>query len=283
MYGIALSASACIRAGTRVDVAWIIDRSGAETSNPNEALAITPGGGRLGSLMSGALDGQLSELAEVQSDQGRLFKLDVGPGDAGVAGVGSVAGIVCMLVPGTDLPDGLWEQLLDREPVCLVSKLEVDAVTNTMLYTRHTIGEAGDDARRMFDHGSTAAEIFDDAVITVLCPTSTLVIVGGGEIVESLRQVASFMGWQSATTSNQGEAFGLIAGLSSLDSLVVLGHDLEMTGEALIAALDGDVGYIGAVGPSRLQQSRSDWLTYRGFTDLSRIQGPERAEYSSAL
>ena len=42
----------------------------------------------------------------------------------------------------------------------------------------------------------------------------------------------------------------------------------------MIAALSSEVGYIGAVGPNRLQESRSDWLAYRGVTDLSRVQGP---------
>ena len=274
MYGIALSVSTCLRAGTRVDVAWIVDRQQAEPSDPNEAVAITPGGGRVGSLMSGALDGQLIELAGVQSSQGRLFKLDVGPGDAAIAVVEPVAGIGCLLVPGSELPDELWQQLLDREPVCLVSHLDGDTVSHTTLYTSDTITGAGENARRMFDHGKTTTEISEDAVVTVLWPTSTLVMVGGGEIADSLQRVASVMGWQSATASNGGEAFGLIAGLSPLDSVVVLGHDLELTGEALIVALEGDVGYIGAVGPSRLQQSRSDWLAYRGFTDLSRIHGP---------
>ena len=123
MYGIALSVSTCLRAGTRVDVAWIVDRQRAEPSDPNEAVAITPGGGRLGSLMSGALDGQLIELAGVQGRQGRLFKLDIGPGDAAVSGVEPAVGIGCMLVPASELPDGIWQQLLDREPVCLVSQL----------------------------------------------------------------------------------------------------------------------------------------------------------------
>ena len=274
MYGIALSVSTCLRAGTRVDVAWIVDRHGAEATDPNEAVAITPGGGRLGSLMSGALDGQLIDLAGVQSSHGRLFKLDIPPGDAAIAGVEAVAGIGCMLVPGSELPDELWQRLLDREPVCLVSHLDGDTVSHTTLYTTDTISGAGDDAHHIFDQGKTMTEIFEDAVVTVLWPTSTMVIVSGGEIADSLHRVASVMGWQSAAASNRGEAFGLIAGLSPLDSVVVLGHDLEMTGEALIVALEGDVGYIGAVGPSRLQQSRSDWLAYRGFTDLSRIHGP---------
>ena len=273
MYGIALSVSTCIRAGTRVDVAWIADRQRAQGSDPNEAVAITPGGGRLGSLMSGALDGQLIALAGIQG-QGRLFKLDIGPGDAAVSGVEPAVGIGCMLVPASELPDGIWQQLLDREPVCLVSQLDGDSVASTVLYTSDTISGAGDRARRMFGEGASTTETFDDTVVTVLWPTSTLVIVGGGEIADSLRRLASVIGWQSVTAGNAREALGLIAGLSPLDSVVVLGHDLELSGGALMAALESDAGYIGGVGPNRLQQSRSDWLAYRGFTDLSRIQGP---------
>ena len=278
MYGIALSASTCIRAGTRVDVAWIVDRTGADPSDPNEAVAITPGGGRLGSLMSGALDSQLIELAKVRSTKGRLFKLDIGAADAAVAAVEPTTGVGCMLVPGSELPEELWDRLLARSPVCLVSELEAGTVTNTRLYTHDTIDAMSDDARRMFEHGSTASEIFEDAVVTVLWPTSTLVIVGGGAIADSLRRIAKCMGWQCATANNGNEAFGLIAGLSPLDSLVVLGHDLELTGAALTVALEGDVGYIGAVGPSRLQESRSDWLAYRGITDLARVNGPAGLE-----
>ena len=274
MYGIALSVSTCIRAGTRVDVAWIVDRQQAEPSDLNEAVAITPGGGRLGSLMSGALDSQLIELAGVQGRQGRLFKLDIGPGEAAVSGVEPAVGIGCMLIPASELPDGIWQQLLDREPVCLVSQLDGDFVTSTVLYTSDTISRAADGVRRIFGQGASTTEIFDDIVVTILWPTSTLVIVGGGEIADSLRRLASMIGWQSVTAESAREAWGVIAGLSPLDSVVVLGHDLEMSGGALIAALESDVGYIGGVGSNRLQQSRSDWLAYRGFTDLSRIQGP---------
>ena len=274
MYGIALSVSTCIRAGTRVDVAWIVDRQRAKPSDPNEAVAITPGGGRLGSLMSGALDGQLIELAAVQGRQGRLCKLDIGPDDAAVSGAEPAVGIVCMLVPASELPDGLWQHLLDREPVCLVSQLDGGSVATTVLYTSDSISEAVDSARRMFDRGASVTGIFDDIVVTVLWPTSTLIIVGSGEIADSLQRLAAVIGWQASTAGDPREASGLIAGLSPLDSVVVLGHDLELSGGGLMAALESDVGYIGGVGPSHLQQSRSDWLAYRGFTGLSRIHGP---------
>ena len=69
-------------------------------------------------------------------------------------------------------------------------------------------------------------------------------------------------------------ATGLIAGLSRLDKLVVTSHDAELGGRALAAGLDSDVGYVGALGSRQTQQSRADWLAYRGITDLGRIHGP---------
>ena len=127
--------------------------------------------------------------------------------------------------------------------------MDGDTVIGTTLYTSDTISEAGDDARRMFGHGASTTEILDDTVVTILWPRSTLVIVGGGDIAESLQRIASVLGWQSVIAGNAGDASGLIAGLSPLDGVVVLGHDLEMVGGALIAALTSDVGYIGGVGP----------------------------------
>ena len=40
----------------------------------------------------------------------------------------------------------------------------------------------------------------------------------------------------------------------------VPGHDLEVAGPTLAAALDADVGYIGALGSRRTQQARAEWL-----------------------
>ena len=51
-------------------------------------------------------------------------------------------------------------------------------------------------------------------------------------------------------------------------------HDVDVAGPALAAALDSDVGYIGALGARRMQQARADWLAYRDITDLDRIHGP---------
>jgi xanthine dehydrogenase accessory factor len=278
MYGVALSVAACLRAGTRVDVAWIVDRHRGEDFDPAEAVAITPGGGRLGSLLSGALDGQLVELAGVHGTHGRRVRLDIATADAAVSGVATASGISCMLVPGSELPGELFDLLLRREPVCLVSELDGDTILRTSLYTSASIAEAGDDARHLFEQGSSAARVTEGMVTTVLWPRSTIVIVGGGAIAESLEDIAGMLGWHAVRTTRANDAQGLIAALASLDSVVVLGHDLELSGRALMAALSSEAGYVGAVGPKRLQESRADWLAYRGQTDLSRLRGPAGLE-----
>lgn len=254
-------------------MAWIVDRPHGEDFDPAEAVVITPGGGRLGSLLSGALDGQLGELAGVQG-HGRLVRLDVSPADAAVSGIQTASDIGCMLVPGSELPADLWERLLDREPVCLVSRLDGDRVVETSLYTSESIAEAGDRPRQVFERGSSTSQVRDEAVTTALWPRPTVVVAGGGEIAESLERIAAVLGWNRVITTDAGEAAGVIAGLAPLDSVVVVGHDLELTGRAIMAALSGNVGYIGAVGPKQLQDTRADWLAYRGQTDLSRLRGP---------
>ena len=114
----------------------------------------------------------------------------------------------------------------------------------------------------------------DDRVLTVLFPVPKLVIVGGGPHAEALEAAAALLGWQVRTVNDTSTATGLVATMAPMDKLVVMAHDLELAGPVLAAALDGDVGYIGALGSRRTQQARAEWLAYRGITDLERIHGP---------
>lgn len=65
MYDIALSVAACTRSGTRADVAWMVAPVVSD-----EALAFTPGGGRIGYLASGTFDGLLADVAARQLSRG---------------------------------------------------------------------------------------------------------------------------------------------------------------------------------------------------------------------
>lgn len=274
MYDIALSVAACRRADTRVDVAWIVDTEQLGAVDPTGALALTPGGGRIGSLLDGALDSQLAELAGLQPSTGRLHDLEVSEIDAAVAGLPARGRARCVLTPASELPDELWQVLIDREPAGLVSRLDGDRITSTTLYTAATIDDADDHVAERFRSGAASVSVDGDTMVTVLAPTTKVVLVGGGPMVDALVAAGALLGWQTAVAPDASTATGLIAGLSAGDCVVVAHHDLEVAGAALDAALDTDAGYIGALGSRRMQEARADWLAYRGVTELDRVHGP---------
>jgi xanthine dehydrogenase accessory factor len=273
VYEIAFSVARCLEADTRVDVAWLVDARGFPTSGRAEALAITPGGGRIGSLLSGALNEQLADLATGGVGR-RLVVIAVSEVDALVTGLPAGAEARCLLMQASDLPAELWSLLRHREPVCLVSSLDGDVVVETALFTAETIADAGEDATRLFGRGVSGAAIADDRVTTVLWPTPNLVIIGRGPIAEALDAAAALLGWQVNVVMDVSSATGLIAGLAALDKVVVASHEVDLAGAALEAALDSEVGYIGAVGSRAIQRERAEWLAYREVTDLSRVHGP---------
>jgi xanthine dehydrogenase accessory factor len=269
VYEIVLTVEACLRAGTRVDVAWAVTSLGTadkgtadkDTAGKGTALAITPGGGRVGEVVAGALNDQLVDLA-YQGTTGRLVDLTVGELDAQLAGLPAGGDVRCLLVPATDLPDELWDRLRRRVPVGLLTRLDGDRVVAVALFAP----SAGQDV--------SDSVVEPDRVTTVFCPVPQLVIVGNGPVAGPLRAAADLLGWRTQIVTDARGATGLIAGLAALDKVVVMGHDDDLAGSALAAALAGEVGYIGALGSRRMQQSRADWLAYRGVTDLDRIHGP---------
>jgi len=273
MYEIALTVAACLRAGTRVDVAWAVETEGVRPVDLNGALALTPGGGRIGSVLGGALDDQLADLA-AGGRGGRLVRLHVGPLEAELAGLARGGDARCLLIAGADLPSDLWDRLRERTPIGLVARLDGDRVVRTSLYGPNTIGEADADATRLFAGGVSGTAVTAEAVITVLWPVPTLVIVGPGPVADALVGLAGLLGWQSQVLNQVSAATGVIPGLAGLDKVVVAAHDIELAGPALATALAGNVGYIGALGSRRMQEARADWLASRGVTDLERVHGP---------
>lgn len=275
MYGIALSVAACLRAGTRVDVAWVVDSQGFSGLDRNDALALTPGGGRVGSLLSGAADEPLARLAGHDNDgRGALVGLHVDDVDALIVGLPRGGDARCLLVPASVLPAELWDLLIAREPVCLVTRVHGDGVVDMTLFTSETVATAGDEVERVFRRGVSEAVVSEDRVVTVLWPVPRLVIFGAGSVADALHQAAELVGWQVETITDVGPATGVVASLAALDNLVVLSHDHELAGRVLASALSSEVGYIGALGSQKMQQMRADWLAYQGITELSRIHGP---------
>lgn len=272
MYEIALTVASCLRSGTRADVAWVVDAEGISIEDWSQAVVFTPGGGRTGTLVNGALDGQLMDRVG-RGAAGRLVGIEVGEVDALIAGLDSPGTARCLVVPADSFPSRTWDLAIAREPMVIVCSLDGDEVTEIALFTEETAGEAGGDIEAAIA-GPPGSTIVDGRVVSVFKAVIQLVVVGSNPVSDALVELAGVVGWQARAVTNAASATGVIATLSPKDKVVVTGHDLELAGAALMAALESAAGYIGSLGARRMQENRADWLAYRGVTDLTRIHGP---------
>jgi xanthine dehydrogenase accessory factor len=258
MYNIALSAAACLRAGTRADVAWLVEADGIQIGDWSDAVMFTPGGGRVGSLAGGLFDGRLADLSG-RLEAGRLVDVELSEADALIAGIEPGARARCLIAPAHTLPAKVWDLAVARLPVCLVASLEGDVVTGFELGAEDT---------------TAGSSVTEETVVSVFTAVPEIAVVGSGPVAEAVAEMAELVGWKVRILADAASAAGVIAALSPADKVVVAAHDLELAGAALLAGIESDAGYIGSVGSRRMQETRADWLGYRGVTDLSRIHGP---------
>ena len=260
MYGIAVSVAACLRGGTRVDVAWNLDTVLTPRFDPADAVGITPGGGKLGTLLGGALDSRLIELASAKPTNGRVVEIELDAIESTAVGVEAGTVVRILVAPADTLPEELWDQLLERQRVTLVAELDGDTVTATTI-----AGDGTADSSVVFE---------PDSVLTTWSPRPTLVVMGSGPMANAVAAAGDFVCCNVQQCSGPDAAIGQAGALSRIDGIVVIGHDIEGTGRVLLAAVNSRAGYIGSVGPQSIQAARLDWLAYRGVTDTSRICAP---------
>ncbi len=260
MYGIAVSVTACLRGGTRVDVAWNLDTALTPRFDPADAVGITPGGGKLGTLLGGALDSRLIEVASAKPTSGRVVEIELDAIESPAVGVEAGTVVRILVAPADTLPEELWDQLLERQRVTLVAELDGDTVTASRISA---------------DGTADSSVVFEpDSVATTWSPRSTLVVMGSGPMASAVAAAGDFVGCNVQQCTGPDAAIGLAGALSRLDGIVVMGHDIEGTGRVLLAAVNSLAGYIGSVGPQSIQAARLDWLAYQGVTDSNRICAP---------
>lgn len=266
MYDIALSVSACVRSGTRAYVAWMVSPSAGD-----EAVVLTPGGGRIGTLAAGAFDGVLADAAARNLPTGRRVSHAVTELESPMCGMAAGTVVDFLVVPADQFPAALWPALLERQSLVITARLADGEVTEVCLAGPSDVSDEG---RVLLEAGHSAAVVEAGSVLTALIPVTRLVIAGGGPMAEALAAQGRLLGWRVAAQTRPDLVVGLTATLSWLDAVVVMGHDVETSSRCLMAALDSDAGYVGALGSRAMQQSRADWLAYRDITDLSRVRGP---------
>ena len=255
MYDVALSVLSCLRAGTAVHIAWVVSPTPAD---PGEAVAITPGGGRMGSLMGGALDHAIAEAVRGLDGGGRLVEITLGPVEALITGQPEGTAVTLALIAGSALPIDVWEELTARRATRFA--LRVDG---TQL-----------DQPEQLEPDAPGIELSADRLVTSLVPVTRVVISGAGPLAAALADAFALIGWQASVFADVSAAAGLMATLAPIDAVIVMGHDVETAGRALQAAIESGAGYIGSIGSPRMQELRRQWLAYRDVGWDERVRGP---------
>jgi xanthine dehydrogenase accessory factor len=279
VYEIAAQVKRWLAAGVPVNLARVVQVRGISSRDRAEAAAATAGEAMVGAVLAGAVDDQVAALL-VDDGAARLVELDIG--DAAAHRVGLSCGGSARLVVGaaSEYPEDLWDRLIAREPVCLVTRLEGETgeagalVGRTDVLARSDLAGADPDVATLFLSGVSQTAHLGDRVVTALWPVPTLVVVGDGAVADALAAMAGLLGWEASIVTDADAAQEQITRLAAGDGLVVLSHDRDVDGPALTAALAGQVGYIGAMGSRRTQAARADWLAERGITDLGAVHGP---------
>lgn len=263
------------RAGLDVSIVRLVDTRGLSSRERAACLAIAADRPPAGALLAGSLDATLA-AAVAGSTERRLLSVTVTDAAADRAGL-SCGGVARVLVePAAAIPDAAWSRLAAQLPVCLATDLTGEAPGPTRVLDEVPDG----DIARLVKRGTSESAVLTDArgahLVTSLWPTPRVLVVGAGLIAEALAGLAAVLGWQCSTVAD-------LAGtsLSAADAVVVLDHDLDVSGRALTAALVAPTGYIGALGSRHTQAARADWLAAHGVTGLDRIHGPAGLDIGS--
>jgi xanthine dehydrogenase accessory factor len=274
MYEIALSVNACVGSNTRADVAWLISSTESIIPMSFDAIAITPGGGKIGSLVNSAFDGPLIEQATRKLPTGRIITRVVTDFEAIMSNVPAGTTLKFAVLPSSAIESGIWQSFLDRESIAIVCHLDGDEIVRSEYFTSVTIIAADPQIAEEFSKNKSMTLDLGDRIVTIYHPITKFVIAGTGPMAEALEKAARGLGWNVSVDPRPSMVAGLTATLSPMDCVVIMGHEVESSSNCLKYALESKAGYIGALGSKKMQESREDWLNYRDITDISRVHGP---------
>lgn len=270
-------------------VARVVSWKGIGGRRAGEALLLVDEGEVHGSLLGGLAESAVAAA----SGANELVELPLGDAEAVAAGL-ACGGTVTLLVSDVaNFPAGTWEALEQGGPVALLARPGSPATMTVSddlaSKTRRRLGSLGDEATDEAAEGEAAALLrrgrdsttfwtspSGEVVLEAMAPSTTLHVLGSGELVAALSAQAGLLGWSaSCYASFDGPAGEALSLLRSSDALVVLTHDHDEATPALAAGLRAGC-YVGALGSRHTQQERRRRLEAEGLSaaELARLHGP---------
>ena len=295
-----------------IALATVIRTWGSSPRPPGALMAVNSDGEIAGSVSGGCVEGAVIEAAQDVIRSGLARKLHFGVADetaweVGLACGGEIEVLVQPLDPvlfnlqvalaeqgrpfasvtrvsETGVQPGRTVLLLGREDVRL---FEGETLSLSVIEQADEVLSAGETA--MIEHGG------QQYFVNVHRPAPALVIVGGVQITIALVTLANTLGYRTIVVDPR-RAFGTEARFAHADRLLndwpdealrqleinrstavaVLTHDPKLDDPALLAALQSDAFYVGALGSRKTQSARRERLLAAGLStaQLDRLHGP---------
>ena len=93
---------------------------------------------------------------------------------------------------------------------------------------------------------------------------SKLLLVGVEPFARELERQAALLDWPALTTTGLDESLAALGELGPGDAVIVMEHQHKIANPVLVAALQSEVGYVGALGSRRMQAARVRLLQEAG-------------------
>ncbi len=293
-------ALAWLREGKTVALATVVGTWGSSPRQPGSMLVVADDGSFTGSVSGGCVEAAVvDEALQVMAD-GRPKLLDFGITDDRAWEVGlSCGGELRVFVEKAPSSD-ILHSLVTTRPVARVVNLEDG--TQTLVSPQSVDGILDLDAdfveaarKALADDCSRKLAREDHSLfVAVFNAPLRVIVVGAVHIAQSLAPLASLAGFE-VTVIDPRQSFAsnerfpditvrtdwpdaALAGLApdARTAVVTLTHDPKLDDPALVAALNSDAFYVGALGSRKTHGKRLARLKARDISDqqLARIHGP---------
>ncbi|MBO0767054.1 MAG: XdhC family protein [Solirubrobacterales bacterium] len=270
-----------LAAGQEVAVATVVATRHSSPRPVGAKLGLSASGELVGAVSGGCVEGAVVEVAERVLVDGRRQLLHFGEEQ----------------ITGTGLPcGGAITVMVERCDAQLARFLKLAAAgRGAMLLTPLN----GSGERRLLETALSEqpSELTaDDVFVDVALPAPRLMIVGAVDFTGPLCETAARCGWRVFVIDPRTRfapaerfpdaeavlglwpeaAFAQLGGLNRRTAVAVLTHDPKLDDAALIAALDSNAFYIGAMGSRHADAERRRRLEAAGVSapQLARVRGP---------
>lgn len=278
------------RAGAGAALATVVQTWGSAPRRTGSQLVVAGDGRIEGSVSGGCVEGAVVMAAQEALADGKHQLLEFGVSDDDAFAVGLACGgtIKVLVEPvGSALPEVLLAELVQAR----ANRTPVAYEVNLSTGHRRLTPDAYPDRLRLDRSG---LEEDGATFVAVHNPPLRLVVVGAVHIAQALVPMARIAGYDVAVIDPRAafaspERFPDVTllddwpdeavaqlGLDSRTALVLLTHDPKLDDPALIAALAGQVFYIGALGSKKTHAARITRMQDAGFSNeqIARIHGP---------